>query len=61
MTKKRKKTPEFDLPPIILEAIITYLTQRTINKLTREQRLKLAAVATQAAAEVAESLEESEL
>ena len=52
MAKAKKKYPEFELPPLIVNAIQTYLGPTGVGKLTSKQRREITSIAQDAASEI---------
>jgi hypothetical protein len=57
MGTRKKKRPEFELPPVIIEAIQEYLGPAEVNKLTSDQASELMTIASSTAAEVGRVIE----
>lgn len=57
MGRQRSLSPEFDLPPLLLEVIKGYIGPRNITKLSAEQRRKISTIANTAASQLGEVLE----
>ncbi len=52
MGTRKKKRPEFELPPILVDAVQEYLGPGATNKLTANQAVEIVEICTRTAGEI---------